>query len=138
MKTSTDIIWAIAILVGLFGAVGGLVKCFLADGFKKPSTDPDGTVWRPGWYAHIIVGSVAALVTWGLYGPLASYDILNPDPTRPLSFKLGELVGAITVGLAGGQILASIAEKNADKITRDNLIKTIKAITDNQTGEPHE
>lgn len=135
MKAPLDIILSVAVLVGLFGALGGLVKCFLADGFKKPSTDADGTVWRPGWYAHIIVGAVAALVVWGLYGPLAAFDVLNPDVTRPPSFKLGELVGAITVGLAGGQILSSMAEKSAEKVTRENLITTIKTLARNQSEE---
>lgn len=134
MKTPLDIILAIAFFVAFFGAVGGLVKCFLADGFKKPSTDEDGTVWRPGWYAHVIVGAVAALVVWGLYGPLATYDVLNPDYTRPPSFKLGELVGAITVGLAGGQILASMAEKNAERVARENLVSAIDKIAQAQSS----
>ena len=67
--------WSLLLYVAAAGGVGGIVNASMSDkGFKMPSVDKvdDIAILQPGWIGNMIVGAVAAAVSWGLYGPLAS------------------------------------------------------------------
>src|ERR1044072_6423602 len=70
-------IWQIILLIAGFGAIGGIVNSAISGEFNYPRFDQAAKVWRPGWIGNVLVGSVAALVDWGVYGPLASYDLVT-------------------------------------------------------------
>lgn len=71
--------WVLLLYIALAGAAGGLTNALLADaGLHMPQieTVDDGiTVYRPGWIGHVLIGAVAAAVSWGLYGQFAAYYI---------------------------------------------------------------
>jgi hypothetical protein len=73
--------WLILLYVFLAGAVGGAVNALMTDnGFILPkSEDVDGktTLLRPGYLGNILIGAVGAVVSWGLYGPLSSFNIVG-------------------------------------------------------------
>lgn len=78
----------------------------------------------------MIVGAVAALVVWAVYGPLANFDLNHGDLSQtalPL-FQLGSLV---VVGISGGKIRMSKAQQKADQIARDNFAELSKKIGPN-------
>ncbi|MDQ3246218.1 MAG: hypothetical protein M3Q52_04875 [Pseudomonadota bacterium] len=63
----------------LFGAMGGVLNALVTDnGFFLPAKqDVEGRhLWRPGFVGNIIAGAGAALVSWGMYGPLIAEVIV--------------------------------------------------------------
>lgn len=118
------VIWLIA---GL-GAVGGIINCAISGEFKFPQFDREAKVWRPGWIGNLLVGAVAAVVVWGIYGPLASYDFLEPKPAQ-LHLTLAQLLSSLVIGLSGGKILTLMAEKQAESVSKARLAAALDAIT---------
>lgn len=114
-------LWWLLLAVAVAGAVGGAVNALLTDnGFIFPKTDVVDTtpLWRPGFLGTMAVGAAAATVSWGLYGPFASYAILGSS-TAPgvataepiVGLTLSALVGALLVGMGGGRWLTDQADK---------------------------
>ena len=113
--------WMLLGYVALAGAVGGAVNAIFTDkGFAAPGKERvDGvTIYRPGWLGHVFVGAVAAAVSWGLYGPLAGYDLASPaDAVRAggapgvAGLSLSSLMGAALVGIAGARWLNAEVDK---------------------------
>jgi hypothetical protein len=105
----------------ILGGVGGLLNAFFTDnGFIFPRTERIGdmTAVRPGVFGNIIVGAVAAVVFWGLYGPFANMDILDPtarDDTYGASPS--QLVTSILIGIGGARVLSAEVDKKLLKIT---------------------
>jgi hypothetical protein len=117
MQTS---IWLILLFVAVAGAVGGVVNAFMTDnGFLLPKSDStsNGTILRPGYIGNVLVGSVAAVVSWGLYGPLANYQVAGTQPASSapdspwLGLSLSSLVGAVLIGIGGARWLSSEVDK---------------------------
>jgi hypothetical protein len=112
------LIWvAIAVILGA-GAVGGVINALLSDnGFilPKPKTTADGEIiWLPGIVGNLILGSVGAAVSWGLYGPVSTYVILNSSgqtATQGVILTLSALVGGVLVGAAGARWWSSEVDK---------------------------
>jgi hypothetical protein len=108
------------VCIAIGGALGGIVNAIMVDkGFMPPSRDTvDGvTILRPGWVGNVIIGIVAAVVSWGLYGPLAQVDILHPDEAAaPIGVALSSLVGAVLVGIAGARWLTNEVDKNVLRV----------------------
>src|SRR5438552_18436725 len=106
-------IWLLLVIVALAGAVGGVLNALISDnGFFLPRKEQvDGTeLYRPGFLGNILIGAVAATVSWGLYGPLADRVIAGTQKAMEannLSEKIGltlsSLVGAVMVGVAGAR-----------------------------------
>jgi hypothetical protein len=99
------------------GAVGGVMNAVFVDkGFLMPRRETaDGvTILRPGWIGNVCVGAVAALVSWGLYGPFASRDVLGAgQPDAEVTLMLSSLVGAVLVGIGGARWLTNEVDKSA-------------------------
>lgn len=110
------------VLVVVAGAIGGAVNAMLSDNgfiFPKAETTVTGaTVMRPGFLGNILTGSVAAVVSWGLYGPLSNQMIVGSSVTTtgsPLTgtgLTLASLVGAVIVGVGGARWLTSEVDKS--------------------------
>src|SRR5262245_59225281 len=92
-------IWvALAIVCGA-GAVGGVVNALMSDnGFIMPRKEPTegGYIVRPGFLSNLVIGAVAAGVSWGLYGPVSAGKLSDL-----ISLTLSALVGAVLVGVGG-------------------------------------
>jgi hypothetical protein len=105
-------IWAIVTAVFAAGCVGGLVTSVLAGELQLPKLDPEARVYRPGWLGTVLVGGIAALVFWGLYGPMASAVLLGDTAgSVKVVFRVSELFGALLSGIGGGRLLTSEVEK---------------------------
>jgi hypothetical protein len=126
MQTS---IWFMIFLVVAAGALGGVVNAFMTDnGFALPrhETTPDKsvTILRPGYFGNVMIGAVAALISWGLYGPLSSMIIVstgkateaNTTPA-PVGLTLASFVGAILVGIGGAKWLTNEVDKKLLRAT---------------------
>ena len=103
------------IVVFAAGAVGGIANVLLAgDGFHLPKYDQPSGIYLPGFLGNIAIGGIAAVISWGLYGPFASSVIVgvgtvaNGDEPK---LTLAALVGAILVGTGGARWLASEVDK---------------------------
>lgn len=124
----------IILIICIAGAVGGLVNALLSDnGFLMPKWDDESKqrIWQPGMIGNIIIGAVAAFISWGLYGPLASYVVLStkstPESESP-SLTLSALVGAVLIGVGGARWLTnevdkSLLQKAATKLAAYTLDK---------------
>lgn len=104
----------------LAGACGGLLNAYFSDnGFVLPRVETAGsmTVTRPGFLGSMLVGSVAAGVSWGLYGPFAGVTIIGPGAGADVSLSLSALVGAVLVGIGGSRWLTDQVDKTLLKAT---------------------
>lgn len=106
-------IWFLLLYISLAGGVGGIVNALLSEnGFIMPKTEHiDGTkIIRPGMIGNILIGAVAAGVSWGLYGAAATATLTGSiNETAPLT--LSALMGAVLVGVAGAKWLTNEVDK---------------------------
>jgi hypothetical protein len=101
--------WYCVSLISLAGAVGGVINALLSDnGFIFPKYRRG--VWCPGVLANVLIGAVAALISWALYGSGAGVE-LGETTRAEISLKLPALAGALLVGVAGAKWLTSEADK---------------------------
>jgi hypothetical protein len=117
-----DAMWSMLVWVLIAGAVGGVVNALMTDnGFVLPKSEKvnDTTsIWRPGYLGNVLVGAVAAVVSWGLYGPLSAYFIVGTEQApvvnvvERVGLSLASLVGAILIGAGGARWLTSEVDKN--------------------------
>jgi len=123
------IIVELLIVIFLAGSVGGVVNALMSDnGFVLPRSERSGgvTIIRPGYIGNIIMGGVAAAISWGLYGPLASYFIMGTpgalahNPTQDLGLTLSSFVGAALVGVGGARWLTNEVDKNLLRVAASN------------------
>jgi hypothetical protein len=116
-------IWLLFIFVAVAGAVGGVVNAFTTDnGFLMPkseSTSSGSTILRPGYLGNILVGAVAAVISWGLYGPLANMFVAGTSQALEVSsqgqaigLSLSSLVGAVLIGIGGARWLSAEVDKS--------------------------
>jgi hypothetical protein len=113
--------WLLLLYVAVAGAVGGVVNALITDkGFVAPSVEHvDGvTLYRPGWIGNVLIGALAAAVSWGLYGPLAAYYVAGTAEAMRANgapagagLALSSLVGAALVGVAGARWLTAEVDK---------------------------
>jgi hypothetical protein len=108
-------LWWILLVVCVAGAVGGVVNALMSDnGFVLPKT-ADG-IERPGYLGNVLIGAVAAGISWGMYGPFAQRYILGgpPQPATPEQapgLLVVTLVGAVLVGVGGARVLTNEVDK---------------------------
>lgn len=115
-------VWLMLGVILLAGAAGGLLNAYFSDnGFVWPKVETVGaaTITRPGFLGSMLVGAIAAAVSWGLYGPFASMPIFGAagagQPGGALT--VSALVGAVLVGIGGGRWLTDQADKSLLKAT---------------------
>ena len=104
------------------GALGGFVNAmFSENGFVLPKKETSDkiTIVRPGFSGNILVGGVAALVSWGLYGPLAAVSILGSKTggEATISLTLSALAGAVLIGVGGARWLTNEVDKKLFRAT---------------------
>jgi len=120
--------WIMFFIVLVAGAIGGAVNALMTDnGFLRPKmekVDDKTGIFRPGYLGNVLIGAVAAVVSWGLYGPLSPYYIIGTEQalaanTLPESvgLTLASLVGAIMIGIGGARWLTAEVDKNLLRAT---------------------
>ncbi len=119
-------------LVAALGALGGVVKCAIAGEFNQPHGDTGGKVWRPGWLGHVLVGAVASVVIWGVYGPIASVEVGTVEAVK---VTFSQLLSSILVGISGSTILTLLSQREAEKHTRDTMTKIGEELSRRKRGK---
>jgi hypothetical protein len=115
-------LWLMLAVVAVAGAAGGLLNAYFTDnGFVWPRVESVGAfkITRPGFLGSMLVGAIAAAVSWGLYGPFASMAVFGATEAVPAGAALtvSALVGAVLVGVGGGRWLTDQADKSLLKAT---------------------
>ena len=104
-------------IIALSGAVGGIINALVSDnGFIKPreETAENVTIIRPGFAGNILLGGVAAFISWGLYGAFSSaivYGAANGAGTTEVSVTISSIAGAVLVGIGGARWLTNEVDK---------------------------
>lgn len=130
-------IWWIILAVFAAGCTGGLTNAAIAGELQLPYKDPEAKVFRPGWIGNVAVGGLAALVFWGLYGPMSGVVVIGPgdlgEPTALL--RMSELFGSLLTGVGGGKLLSAAVdrrisdrEKSALTQAKDQLAEAVKKL----------
>ena len=127
-------IYELAALIFVFGGVGGFANCLLVGSDRfRPGYDAQRN-WLPGWSGSIVLGAIAAVVIWGVYGSSASYDLLGPEKFVP-HLTLAQLLTSLVVGMGGSRILTLETQKlilrsqrDTEEQTKEQLINAAKAL----------
>jgi hypothetical protein len=97
------------------GAMGGFVNALVSDnGFIKPSEEVAGdvTIVRPGFAGNILLGGMAAFVSWGLYGAFSNAVVYGAaNGTNEISVSISAIAGAVLVGMGGARWLTNEVDK---------------------------
>lgn len=103
-------IWVFLAAIFVAGVIGGIVNAFMSDnGFVFPRVT--GGIVQPGGVGNAFIGGIAAVVSWGLYGPFAGTPIFSGQAAPAAGFTLSALVGAILVGISGARWLSNEVDK---------------------------
>lgn len=104
--------WHAALIAGLAGGLGGAVNALMTDnGFIMPKTttvDSGGVIWRPGVVGNVVIGAIAAVVSWGLYGPAAGVAVTS---TVAADLTWAGFAAAVLVGVGGSRWLSAEVDK---------------------------
>lgn len=103
--------WICMLIIFIAGGLGGFVNAFLGkDGIILPHWKAG--IWCPGVLGNSFIGSIAALVSWGLYGSGNSVAIGAVNDTRTeVSLTIGACAGALLVGIGGSRWLSNEVDK---------------------------
>jgi hypothetical protein len=116
-------LWEIAGYIAGAGGVGGVLAALLSEdkGFALPTrmtNTEDGSksnVIRPGFLGLILIGAVAATVSWALYGPAADLVLVSTAPTGQAAgaanLTLVAIGGAVLVGVGGSKWISGQVDK---------------------------
>ena len=96
-------------VIAALGAVGGSINGLLSNEVRLPYLDKEARIWRPAWLGSIIVGAVAAVVVWGVYGPAASNYLLGSQVFQA-RVTVAEVLSSLLVGIGGAILLAVLRE----------------------------
>ena len=117
-----EVVWLMCYVLAA-GAVGGTINAIMhvmedpQNNFlvlpKFHKIDDGEEVFRPGILSNVLIGSIAALISWGLYGPWGQVVVFGPQRTDvPLpSLTLSALICAILVGIGGARGLSNEVDK---------------------------
>jgi len=112
------------------GCVGGFTNAAISGELHLPHTDPEARVYRPGWIGNVLIGGVAALVFWGLYGPMAAAVLIGPEDVSAAAptLRVSELFAALLTGIGGGRLLTAEIDKRLSQKETKALIETRDAL----------
>jgi hypothetical protein len=116
------------VAVGIAGAVGGVINALMSDnGFllpRKEQTSNGNVILRPGCAGNAVIGAIAAIISWGLYGPLATQILVGTEEALKgnagidkIGLSLASFVGAVLVGIGGARWLSNEVDKTLLRAT---------------------
>jgi hypothetical protein len=114
LGTASASVWMILGAIALAGAGGGITNALLSDNgdIVWPQKEAGG-ILRPGILGNILLGAFAAVVSWGLYGPLKDAVILGARPPGEVaaSLTITAFVGAALAGAGGARVITNEVDK---------------------------
>lgn len=97
----------LAIAVGFCGAAGGFVNVFIGDnGLHLPKVD--NGVFLPGFLGNVVIGTLAALGSWGAAKAVIIYGAGAPT----LTFSTGDIANALMIGFGGAKWFKTETDKS--------------------------
>jgi hypothetical protein len=116
---STGSVWEMLAVVAGAGAVGGVINALLSSngGFSIPRFRHG--ILQLGIIGNLLLGAFAAVITWGLYGPLKDAVLLGTQPTGqlPANLTVTAVVGAALAGAGGARVVSNEIDKMFFKST---------------------
>jgi hypothetical protein len=129
------------ILSLIFGAgtIGGVIDAlFNGTGFAMPRfvVVAGSEVFIPGFLGNAFIGGIAALISFGLYGPFSSAPLIrtkdpnqsNSDAPLASQLTLATLAGALLVGYSGGRWINAEASKQLNHGTAVAVAQTAERL----------
>jgi hypothetical protein len=114
--------WICALLITIFGGIGGVVNALLTDnGFIRPRWVDK--IWCPGAISNILVGAFAAFSSWAFYGSGATVELAQLTEQSQISLRFSALAGAFLVGVAGARWLTNEVDK---RLLKEGIIEVAK------------
>jgi hypothetical protein len=118
-------LWLVIGLIGAAGALGGVANAISTDNsFALPRPVKDGKVtvaWQAGVVGNMFTAVIAALVSWGLYGPSSTFLVVGKPPTgtteAAVTLTVTTLATAILIGYGGARWLTNEFDKKILKAT---------------------
>ena len=107
--------WYCVSLISLAGAIGGVINALLSGHSRIILPTYQDGVWCPGVITNVLIGAVAAVTSWALYGSGAAVELGSTNLRAEISLKLPALAGALLVGMAGAKWLTSQSDKSLFK-----------------------
>ena len=110
----------VLLLIVIAGAVGGVINALTSDnGFALPQTESTtggGKILRPGFLGNVLLGALAAVLLFALYGPLQNVVLVGEragdrDDQPAASLSLSALAGAALTGVGGARLITSEVDK---------------------------
>lgn len=105
--------WQCMAIIFLAGGFGGLANAFMSEeGFIVPKRHKG--ILCPGFLGNAFIGSMAAIVSWGLYGSGSGVELareMTDSPRAEVSLTIGAIAGAILVGIGGSKWLSNEVDK---------------------------
>ncbi len=73
--------------------------------------------WQPGFLLSVLIGGVAALVSWCLYGPFSGTSLVgdNPHSNGIPYLTYGQLATSLLVGIGGPAFLLTEARRRCSE-----------------------
>lgn len=130
-------IWTPLGVILLSGAVGGIINALFTDnGFIMPREEIADRVCilRPGVVGNALLGSIAAFISWGLYGAYSGTIILGPAAGQDVevSLALSTITGAILIGIGGAKWLTNETDKRFLKTAAVTAAATESTLEDSK------
>jgi hypothetical protein len=127
-----NVYWVCGLIASL-GGLGGLANNLIAGELVFPQFDPASRVWRPGWVGSVLVGAIAALFVWVVYGAEVAGQDLQTLLEKGVHVTLAPIFMSIAIGVSGGSILTLAAQKQAERISKQDLADALlKAMSEHQ------
>src|SRR5262245_26040813 len=114
-------LWIVILIIAGAGALGGLANALATDNtFPLPQRvlNKAGTAtvaWQAGALGNMFTAAIAALVSWGLYGPSSAYFIVGSapagSPTTPVTLTIYAAASALLIGFGGARWLTNEVDK---------------------------
>jgi hypothetical protein len=125
-------IWLILAVVFMAGCIGGLISGVfmlpVIPANENRAKAGRGARWlRLSYHAgkcqtefprlggDVLLGGVAAVVFWCLYGPFTGATIIGPPPSPDVSLSIGQLASCLLIGMGGAGFLLTEARRRCSE-----------------------
>ena len=110
---STGTVWAMLGVIAGAGGIGGVVNALLGANGGMVIPRVSNSILQLGIIGNLLLGAFAAVITWGLYGPLKDAVLLGSEPVGqlPSNLTVTAVVGAALAGAGGARVVSGELDK---------------------------
>jgi hypothetical protein len=106
-------VWAMLGVIAGAGAIGGIANALLGNNSGIVIPKVSNGILQLGVIGNVLLGAFAAIITWGLYGPLKDAVLLGSEPIGqlPANLTVTAVVGAALAGAGGARVVSNELDK---------------------------